>query len=240
MFFGFSKNQALRGPILGRGGKEEGDLVFPFDMSKKLDITDATTEEGACASKDPLYSPVFLSPGGSFHKAQKIALPITPTSKDSSHDKERATYPGEEEAAGGEEETGVDVDSMRIASGEGEGEEGEQAPEDRDKPDSCAMDEEEGISLPLSQGYVDMLMQEPLVVPAEPIEAKEIDVTDDECPPTDGVSWGIRKGDYNLLGLFGGAITIELPAGFEDVSALRQVPDHQEVFLHKVSRSTWV
>jgi len=223
---------------LSESSEGSPNLVFPSDMSKKLDIADATGEGGTCASKDPLYSPVFLSPGGSFHKAQKIALPITPTSKDSSHDKERATYPGEEGAAGGEEETGVDVDSMRIASGEGEGEEGEKAPEDRDKPDSCAMDEEEGMSLPLSQGYVDMLMQEPLVVPAATTEAKDIDITDDECPPTDGVSWGIRKGDYNLLGLFGGAITIELPAGFEDVSALRQVPDHQEVFLHKVS--TWV
>jgi len=95
------------------------------------------------------------------------------------------------------------------------------------------MEEEEGLSMELSQGYIDTLMQEPPVVPVPQAEARRIDVTDDESPPTDGVSWGIRKGDYNLLGLFGGAITIELPAGFEDVSALRQVPDHQEVFVHK-------
>jgi hypothetical protein len=138
-----------------------------------------------------------------------------------------------ERGMNGEEEDVVDVGNMRITSDEEEEE--EKAPEDRDKPDSCAMDEEDGVRLPLSQGYIDMLMQEPLVVPAA---TKEIDITDDECPPADGVSWGIRRGDHSLLGLFGGAITIELPAGFEDVSALRQVPDHQEVFMHKVS--TWV
>jgi hypothetical protein len=31
--------------------------------------------------------------------------------------------------------------------------------------------------------------------------------------------------------LFGGAIYTELPAAFTDVSTLRQVPDHQEVFV---------
>jgi len=35
--------------------------------------------------------------------------------------------------------------------------------------------------------------------------------------------------------LFGGAITISLPDSFEDISLIRQVPDHQEVF---VDRST--
>ncbi|EKG10665.1 Ran-interacting Mog1 protein [Macrophomina phaseolina MS6] len=33
--------------------------------------------------------------------------------------------------------------------------------------------------------------------------------------------------------LFGGAITVELPAGFADVSTFRQVPDTQEVYLDK-------
>lgn len=31
--------------------------------------------------------------------------------------------------------------------------------------------------------------------------------------------------------LFGGAITVDLPTGFGDVSSIRQVPDHQEVYL---------
>jgi len=99
--------------------------------------------------------------------------------------------------------------------------------------DSDAMEEGDGMNVQISQDYLSSLMQEPPIVPITQEEAQKIDVKDDESPPTDGVSWGIRKGDYNLLGLFGGAITIELPAGFEDVSALRQVPDHQEVFLHK-------
>jgi hypothetical protein len=35
--------------------------------------------------------------------------------------------------------------------------------------------------------------------------------------------------------LFGGAITIELPENAIDVSKLRQVPDHEEVFVHPKS-----
>ncbi|MCJ1481080.1 hypothetical protein MMC06_001236 [Schaereria dolodes] len=32
--------------------------------------------------------------------------------------------------------------------------------------------------------------------------------------------------------LFGGAIVVDLPEGYADVSTIRQVPDHQEVYLH--------
>lgn len=31
--------------------------------------------------------------------------------------------------------------------------------------------------------------------------------------------------------LFGGALSIKVPKDFKDVSAFRQVPDHQEVFV---------
>ena len=38
---------------------------------------------------------------------------------------------------------------------------------------------------------------------------------------------------WELRDLFGGAIICALPISFEDVSVLRQVPDHQEVFVDK-------
>ncbi|KAI5304457.1 hypothetical protein KEM56_006478 [Ascosphaera pollenicola] len=41
--------------------------------------------------------------------------------------------------------------------------------------------------------------------------------------------------EYVLTQLFGGAMSVELPEGMSDVSDLRQVPDHQEVFAHSVS-----
>ena len=36
---------------------------------------------------------------------------------------------------------------------------------------------------------------------------------------------------YKSIPLFGGALTVSLPSTFTDVSNLRQVPDHQEVWL---------
>ncbi|KAI5854478.1 Mog1p/PsbP-like protein [Durotheca rogersii] len=38
---------------------------------------------------------------------------------------------------------------------------------------------------------------------------------------------------YNSTPLFGGALICDLPANFVDVSALRQVPDNQEVYIDK-------
>jgi len=35
------------------------------------------------------------------------------------------------------------------------------------------------------------------------------------------------------MDLFGGALKMNLPADFEDVSGFRDIPDHQEVFVHK-------
>ena len=40
--------------------------------------------------------------------------------------------------------------------------------------------------------------------------------------------------------LFGGAITMSLPDNFEDVSSLRQVPDHQEVFVDKLTETSLI
>ncbi|KAI9868427.1 MAG: multicopy suppressor of ts gsp1 [Trichoglossum hirsutum] len=38
---------------------------------------------------------------------------------------------------------------------------------------------------------------------------------------------------YRKVDLFGGAIVVDLPDGYADVSDIRQVPDHQEVYLDK-------
>ena len=40
--------------------------------------------------------------------------------------------------------------------------------------------------------------------------------------------------------LFGGAITVCLPSSFEDISAIRQVPDHQEVFADRFSEMSFI
>lgn len=40
--------------------------------------------------------------------------------------------------------------------------------------------------------------------------------------------------------LFGGAISCAMPISFEDVSIVRQVPDHQEVFVHKDSEMSLI
>lgn len=51
----------------------------------------------------------------------------------------------------------------------------------------------------------------------------------------EGQSWGVKRGDVQDLGLFGGAILMTLPSRLEDVSGVRQVPDHQEVFVDKAT-----
>ncbi|KEQ80129.1 ran-interacting Mog1 protein [Aureobasidium pullulans EXF-150] len=38
---------------------------------------------------------------------------------------------------------------------------------------------------------------------------------------------------YNKVELYGGAMTVDLPSNFADVSQIRQVPDNQEVYLDK-------
>jgi len=39
--------------------------------------------------------------------------------------------------------------------------------------------------------------------------------------------------EYQSTPLFGGALIVDLPSTFADVSTIRQVPDHQEVYLDK-------
>ncbi|KAI9833811.1 MAG: multicopy suppressor of ts gsp1 [Phylliscum demangeonii] len=46
--------------------------------------------------------------------------------------------------------------------------------------------------------------------------------------------------DFQPVALFGGAITVQLPASFTDASALRQVPDSQEVYLARTGFSSVV
>jgi hypothetical protein len=58
--------------------------------------------------------------------------------------------------------------------------------------------------------------------------------------PGQGASAGVGSGartrrEYVERKLFGGAITMTLPASFEDVSTIRQVPDHQEVFVDQLT-----
>ena len=54
-------------------------------------------------------------------------------------------------------------------------------------------------------------------------------------PDLEGQSWGVKRGDVQDLGLFGGAILMTIPSRLEDVSGVRQVPDHQEVFVDNAS-----
>lgn len=44
--------------------------------------------------------------------------------------------------------------------------------------------------------------------------------------------------NYIPVPLFGGALTATLPTTFSDVSEIRQIPDHQEVFLEKTAFSS--
>ncbi|CAG8954179.1 hypothetical protein HYALB_00001294 [Hymenoscyphus albidus] len=41
------------------------------------------------------------------------------------------------------------------------------------------------------------------------------------------------SGSFRSTPLFGGALIVDLPSNFADVSTIRQVPDHQEVYLDK-------
>ncbi|KAG9511568.1 Mog1p/PsbP-like protein, partial [Aureobasidium melanogenum] len=45
---------------------------------------------------------------------------------------------------------------------------------------------------------------------------------------------------FNKIELYGGAMTVELPSNFADVSQIRQVPDNQEVYLDKDGLSSIV
>lgn len=51
-------------------------------------------------------------------------------------------------------------------------------------------------------------------------------------------SKSVSKMKKNIAELFGGAITMELERSFEDVSIIRPVPDHQEVYVDKHSETS--
>jgi hypothetical protein len=139
-------------------------------MSKDLSLED-TSE---AVSREPKYSPMFMSPGGSFRKPQKPQLPLSPAGISSISS----------------------TDKISI----------EEAPKIGELNDI-----------------------EPSLMPDNVFSASNQDTILAE----DGVSWGVRRGDVCKYGLFGGAIIVELPAAFTDASAVRQVPDNQEVFVEK-------
>jgi hypothetical protein len=126
------------------------------EMSSSIKIDPDAAE---VASKDPKFSPVFLSPGGTFVKPSRPTVNLTPNASKS---------------------------VMGFADGES-------SPDAKERGDQAEGD----------------------------------------VPGYDGQSWGIRKGDTQDLGLFGGAILVSLPSRLGDVSGFRQVPDHQEVFVDK-------
>jgi hypothetical protein len=128
-------------------------------MSSSIKIDPDAAE---VASKDPKFSPVFLSPGGTFVKPSRPTVNLTPN-------------------------------ASKSVMGFADGGSGENSPDAKEKGEQ-------------SEGGV---------------------------PGYDGQSWGIRKGDTQDLGLFGGAILVSLPSRLGDVSGFRQVPDHQEVFVDK-------
>eukprot|EP00397_Hematodinium_sp_SG-2012_P043602 GEMP01048499.1.p1 GENE.GEMP01048499.1~~GEMP01048499.1.p1 ORF type:complete len:173 (+),score=39.14 GEMP01048499.1:24-542(+) len=42
------------------------------------------------------------------------------------------------------------------------------------------------------------------------------------------------------MDLFGGAIRLDIPAEFDDVSVIREVPDHQEVYVHRTTNQSLI
>lgn len=50
----------------------------------------------------------------------------------------------------------------------------------------------------------------------------------------------ISDSKSTLRDLFGGAITMNIPESYKDVSDLRQVPDHQEVYLDQRSTASFI
>ncbi|USP73097.1 hypothetical protein yc1106_00371 [Curvularia clavata] len=46
--------------------------------------------------------------------------------------------------------------------------------------------------------------------------------------------------EYKTTPLYGGAITLDLPSDFSDASLIRQIPSHQEVYLHNTGYTSIV
>ena len=69
----------------------------------------------------------------------------------------------------------------------------------------------------------------------------ESTIMEQENPTTNGNSLHEPFSDiWEMKQLFGGAITSLIPKSFEDVSIIRQVPDHQEVFVDKYTEMSLI
>ena len=55
-----------------------------------------------------------------------------------------------------------------------------------------------------------------------------------------GPNSNVTEEQYISVELFGGAISTSFPSTFEDVSVIRQVPDHQEVYVDKVTEMSCI
>ncbi|KAH0544002.1 hypothetical protein FGG08_001769 [Glutinoglossum americanum] len=80
---------------------------------------------------------------------------------------------------------------------------------------------------PVKEAVVDTMINEEV-----PSVEKEMEVELEEADGLRLLHYPIMA-TYNKVDLFGGAITVDLPDGYADVSDIRQVPDHQEVYLDK-------
>jgi len=136
-------------------------------MSQKIELDpNVTLEEDQ--SRQPKFSPLFMSPGGSFQKPRKPTMPLSP-----------------------------------------------------DKP----------VELQNQDG-TESFSAENLVETSNTV----FGITAEEQMNSDeGISYGMMQNEKCKYGLFGGAIVVELPEKFNDASMLRQIPDNQEVFVHKDS-----
>ena len=143
-------------------------------MSSSISI-DPNEEGSSSSSKDPKFSPVFMSPGGTFVKPTRPDVKLTPQSSATS--------------------LGVDDSKATLT--------------DKVSKELAALNLDLASSAAHGGG------------------------SGEEVPGYTGQSWGIKRGKEQDLGLFGGAILVTLPSRMEDVSGVRQVPDHQEVFVDK-------
>ena len=260
-----------------------------LDM-QSIDDVDSTKLENK--GKEPKYSPIFLSPGGTFTKAEKPDLKLTPemtltaaeieslkqsrlNATDKNHDNEDNDDNDDSKQSG---HAVVDsaisrLEKLSLASSdvidnddddEGGGGGGDNTAEVQRQSilsasDSAALsafevakatsvdnDEIDDDKLVLTTSASTMSMHEM----ANTIDPENIGKDADEMPyqgdstsssiQKEMFSWGVKKDGKAFLGLFGGAITCVLPDSFEDVSSIRQVPDHQEVFVDKNSDMSFI
>ena len=100
--------------------------------------------------------------------------------------------------------------------------------DDDEELDEEGEDGEEGEGVGL--GSQDLSVEAAASSPVSPEQDAQLEK---EAPPPQPLQ-------FQQVGLFGGAITTALPAAFEDVSTIRQVPDHQEVFVDRNSEMSFI